>query len=109
VNIEELALATSLSLTDILMPWAAILLSIVMAMMLKDLTMALVRGIRFKLSNAFNPGDIVIIDSEEATIISIGILRTIFERNGPEGVIWRYVPNERLAFLKLEKVIRTSS
>lgn len=108
MNIEELALATSLSLTDILMPWAAILLSIIAAMMIKDFTTALVRGIRFKMSPNFNPGDVVIIDGEEATIISIGILRTVFERNGPEGIVWRYVANERLAFLKLEKVVRPS-
>lgn len=105
MDVEELALSTSLSITSFLMPWIAILLSIIIALMVKDLAMSLVRGLRFKMSNTFNPGDIVIIDGEEAVIISIGLIRTVFERRGQEGVIWRYVPNERLAFLKLEKVI----
>ncbi len=108
-SIEELLLNSSLDATEFLLPWIAILVSVIAALMVKDWTVAIVRGIRFKMSPAFNPGDLVLLEGEEAVIISIGILRTIFERNGPEGVIWRYVPNERLAFLKLEKVIRTSS
>jgi hypothetical protein len=31
----------------------------------------------------------------------------VFERIGERGLVWRYVPNERIQFLKLEKVIRS--
>ena len=106
MNIEELSLATSLQLTTFLMPWLTILISIIMAMMIKDWATSLAKGIKFKLSNAFNPGDVVILDDEEAVIIAIGITKTVFEKVNDRGVVWRYVPNERLAFLKLEKVIR---
>ena len=106
MNIEELSLATSLQLTTFLMPWVTILVSIIMAMMIKDWATSLAKGIKFKLNNAFNPGDIVILDDEEAVIIAIGITKTVFEKVNDRGVVWRYVPNERLAYLKLEKVIR---
>jgi len=32
---------------------------------------------------------------------------TVFESIRDEGLIWRYVPNEKIQSLKLEKVIRT--
>ena len=31
----------------------------------------------------------------------------MFEKVNDRGIVWRYVPNERLAYLKLEKVIRS--
>jgi hypothetical protein len=46
------------------------------------------------------------LDDEEAVIIAIGVTKTVFEKVNDRGVVWRYVPNERLAYLKLEKVIR---
>ena len=106
MNIEELSLTTSMQLTAFLMPWLTILVSIIMAMMIKDWATSLAKGIKFKLNNAFNPGDIVILDDEEAVIIAIGITKTVFEKVDERGIVWRYVPNERLAFLKLEKVVR---
>ena len=106
MNIEELSLATSLQLTTFLMPWLTILISIIMAMMIKDWATSLAKGIKFKLSNAFNPGDVVLLDGEEAVIITIGVT-TVFEKVNDRGIVWRYVPNERLAFLKLEKVVRS--
>ena len=106
MNIEELSLTTSMQLTTFLMPWLTILVSIIMAMMIKDWATSLAKGIKFKLSNPFNPGDIVILDDEEAVIIAIGVTKTVFEKVNDRGVVWRYVPNERLAYLKLEKVIR---
>ena len=107
MNIEELSLATSLQLTTFLMPWLTILISIIMAMMIKDWATSLAKGIKFKLSNAFNPGDVVLLDGVEAVIITIGVTKTVFEKVNDRGIVWRYVPNERLAFLKLEKVVRS--
>ena len=107
MNIEELSLATSLQLTTFLMPWLTILISIIMAMMIKDWATSLAKGIKFKLSNAFNPGDVELLDGEEAVIITIGVTKTVFEKVNDRGIVWRYVPNERLAFLKLEKVVRS--
>ena len=107
MNIEELSLATSLQLTTFLMPWLTILISIIMAMMIKDWATSLAKGIKFKLSNAFNPGDVVLLDGEEAVIITIGDTKTEFEKVNDRRIVSRYVPNERLAFLNLEKVVRS--
>ena len=107
MNIEELALGASLNITSFLMPWVTILISIIMAMMIKDWAVSFVKGLKFKLNSAFNPGDVVILDESEAVIMSIGVPQTVFERVCQRGIVWRYVPNERLAFLKLEKVVRS--
>ena len=65
------------------------------------------KGLKFKMNRDFNPGDVVLLDSEEAVIITIGITKTVFEKVNNRGIVWRYVPNERLAYLKLEKILRT--
>ena len=59
------------------------------------------------MNREFNPGDIVLLDNEEAVIINIGLTKTVFEKVNDRGIVWRYVPNERLAYLKLEKVVRS--
>ena len=107
MNIEELAVGTSLSITSFLMPWVAALLSIIMALMIKDWATSFAKGLKFKMNRDFNPGDVVLLDSEEAVIITIGLTKTVFEKVNNRGIVWRYVPNERLAFLKLEKVVRS--
>ena len=107
MNIEELAVGTSLSITGFLLPWASMLLSIIIALMIKDWATSFAKGLKFKMNRDFNPGDVVILDSEEAVIITIGLTKTVFEKINNRGLVWRYVPNERLAYLKLEKVVRT--
>ena len=107
MNIEELAVGTSLNITSFLIPWASALLSIIIALMIKDWATSFAKGLKFKMNRDFNPGDVVLLDSEEAVIITIGVTKTVFEKVNNRGIVWRYVPNERLAYLKLEKVIRT--
>ena len=107
MNIEELTLATGLSITSFLMPWIAVLVSIIMALLIKDWATSFAKGLKFKMNRDFNPGDIVLLDGEEAVIITIGITKTVFEKVNKRGLVWRYVPNERLAYLKLEKIVRT--
>jgi predicted lactoylglutathione lyase len=89
------------------MPWLAALFSIIMALMIKDLATSFAKGLKFKMNREFNPGDVVLLDGEEAVIITIGLTKTVFEKISNKGIVWRYVPNERLAYLKLEKVIRS--
>ena len=107
MNIEELTLATGLSITSFLMPWIAVLVSIIMALLIKDWATSFAKGLKFKMNRDFNPGDVVLLDSEEAVIITIGVTKTVFEKVNNRGIVWRYVPNERLAYLKLEKIVRT--
>ena len=107
MNIEELTLATGLSITSFLMPWIAVLVSIIMALLIKDWATSFAKGLKFKMNRDFNPGDIVLLDGEEAVIITVGITKTVFEKVNKKGLVWRYVPNEGLAYLKLEKIVRT--
>ena len=100
----------SLGLTDILMPWIAVLMSIMIAIWFKDWATKLAKGIAFKLNPQFKEGDKVILDGERALIVKIGLTETVFGITKVSGewdgdYIWRYVPNDRIPFLKLEKVV----
>ena len=64
-----------------------------------------VASIRWKLKPGFEPGDVVYLDGEEATIVSIGFRETIFEIENGRGKVWRYIYNKRMPMHKLEKVI----
>jgi hypothetical protein len=39
-------------------------------------------------------------------IVKIGVSQTVFGVYSDRGYTWRYVPNERIPYLKLEKVIK---
>ena len=74
-------------------------------MMFKDFATSLAKGLKFKLNRAFNEGDKVLLDDKDAIIVKIGISETVFGVYSERGYTWRFVPNERIQFLKLEKVI----
>ena len=92
-------------LTALLLPWVAVLISIVLAILFKDFATSLSKGIAFQMDKAFNEGDKVLLDGCEATILKIGMRQTVFGIYSDRGYVWRYVPNERILTLKLEKVI----
>ena len=60
---------------------------------------------KFKMNRAFSEGDKVILDGCPALIVKIGMSETVFGVYNKDGYTWRYVPNERIAFLKLEKIV----
>ena len=96
----------SMDLTGMLMPWIAVLISLVVAIWFKDFATGLAKGLKFKFDPAFNEGEEVILDGELAMIVKIGVRQTVFGVYSSRGYTWRYVPNERIPFLKLEKVIK---
>jgi len=96
----------SMDLSNMLLPWIAVLISLVVAIWFKDFATALAKGLRFKLDPAFNEGDEVLLDGELAMIVKIGARQTVFGVYSDRGYTWRYVPNERIPVLKLEKVIK---
>ena len=57
------------------------------------------------MNKSFNEGDTVILDGQDALIVKIGLSETVFGVYSEKGYTWRYVPNERIPMLKLEKVI----
>ncbi len=95
-----------LDVTDLLMPWISVLISLLVAIWLKDYATSLAKGLKFKMNPAFNEGDEVLLDGELAMIVKIGTRETVFGVYSDRGYTWRYVPNERIPYLKLEKVIK---
>ena len=80
-------------------------LTLIVALAMRDWATSLIKGLKFKLNKAFTEGDKVILDNQKALIVKIGMSETVFGVYGKEGYTWRYVPNERIAFLKLEKIV----
>ena len=95
----------SSDMTSYLAPWAAILLSLIIAAWIKNFVDAFVKGATFKMNAAFNEGDKVILDGNDALIVKIGLRESIFGVYSDKGFTWRYVPNERIPSLRLEKCI----
>ncbi len=94
-----------LEITNLLMPFISALLLLVVTLWFKDFATKIAKGMAFKMNRAFNEGDSVILDGNEALIVKIGLSETVFGVYSDRGYTWRYVPNERIPMLKLEKVI----
>ena len=96
----------SMDLSNMLLPWIAVLISLVVAIWFKDFATGLAKGLKFNVDPAFNEGDEVLLDGELSMIVKIGARQTVFGVYSERGYTWRYVPNERIPYLKLEKVIK---
>lgn len=96
----------SMDFSNMLLPWIGVLISLVVAIWFKDFATGLAKGLKFKMNPAFNEGDEVLLDGELAMIVKIGARETVFGVYSERGYTWRYVPNERIPVLKLEKVIK---
>ena len=97
-------------ITLLIMPFLGVLIMVVITLWFKDFAMKIAKGLSFQMNKQFQEGDKVILDGERALIVKIGITETVFGITKDSGqfdgdYVWRYVPNERIAFLKLEKVI----
>ena len=97
--------AQTVQITNFILPWIGILISLIVAIWIKDFATSLAKGFKFQMNKAFNDGDKVLLEGNEAVIIKIGISETVFGVYSEKGYIWRYVPNERIVMLKLEKII----
>ena len=94
-----------LELTNLLMPFISALVLLVITLWFKDFAVKIAKGMAFKMDKAFNEGDSVIFEGQDSVIVKIGLTTTVFGLYGERGYTWRYVPNERISSLKLEKVI----
>ena len=99
------ASGVGLELTNLLMPFMSALLLLVITLWFKDFATKIAKGMSFKMNKSFNEGDTVILDGQDALIVKIGLSETVFGVYSSKGYTWRYVPNERIPMLKLEKVI----
>ena len=77
-----------------------------MTIWFKDFATNLAKGIQFIRNPAFQPGDVVYPDGEQATIVSIGVRQTVFAMDRDGERVWRYIPNSRIDYVKLEKIVK---
>jgi len=87
------------------MPFISALILLVITLWFKDFATKIAKGMAFKMNKSFNEGDAVILDGQDALIVKIGLSESVFGVYSDKGYTWRYVPNERIPMLKLEKVI----
>ena len=97
----------SLELTHLILPWISILISIVFVFWFKDFATSLAKGLKFKQNPLFNEGDKVLLEGQDAIIVKIGLRSTVFGLYTDRGYTWRVIANERLEYVKLEKIIDT--
>tara|TARA_B100000902_G_C27055217_1_gene786241 strand:- start:186 stop:554 length:369 start_codon:yes stop_codon:yes gene_type:complete len=81
------------------------LFSILGGLMLKDYSVSLIKGLKFKLNSQFQEGQKVLLEGEQAMIVKIGWQVTTFGVYSPRGYTWRYVSNTKIEGLKLEKIV----
>ena len=81
----------SMDLSNMLLPWIAVLISLVVAIWFKDFATGLAKGLKFKFDPAFNEGDEVLLDGELAMIVKIGARQTVFGVYSDRGYTWRSV------------------
>ena len=74
-------------LTDFILPWISILISLVVAIWFKDFATSFAKGMAFSMSKAFNEGDKVLLDGVDAIIVKIGIKNTVFGLYGDRGYL----------------------
>ena len=83
---------------------------VIIGFMIKDFATKFAKGLAFSMNKQFTEGDHVLIDGERALIVKIGITQTVFGIHKVGGdldgdYVWRYVPNEKITSLKIEKVV----
>jgi len=94
------------SLTNDMIPIVKVLMAGIIAVWVKDFLSSAAKGISFFLNRSFGEGDKVKVDDSDAIIVKIGLTQTVFSIIKDDGdYVWRYVPNEMIHLLKLEKVI----
>ena len=102
--------AAALEISQILLPYIGMVMIVIIGFMIKDFATKFSKGLAFQMNKQFQEGDHVLIDGERALIVKIGITQTVFGVTKSHGdfdgdYVWRYVPNERIEFLKIEKII----
>ena len=95
-----------LSIGEVMAPFAMALFVLVFTLLFKDYAAKIAKGLAFKYSGQFKEGDKVLLDGNEAIIVKIGMLNTVFGLHKEDGSYsWRYVPNERVPFLRIERIV----
>ena len=98
--------AAALQITEFILPFIGMMCIVIIGLMIKEYATKMSKGIAFSLNKQFQEGDHVLLEGERALIVKIGFIQTVFGVQKENGdYVWRYVPNGRIDFLKLEKII----
>ena len=94
-----------IQISDFYMELLGFAISILVIMWLKDAMASLLESLKFRNSKHFKEGDKVILDGQDAMIISIGWWKTVFGIYGEKGYTWRFISNKKIENIKLEKIV----
>ena len=95
----------SLEFSELILPYLGVMISIVFFLWFKDYATGIAKGLKFKIDPHFQEGDEVWLEDEPAVILKIGMTQTIFGIINGRGYIWRFIDNESIFEMKLEKMI----
>ena len=67
--------------------------------------LSFLQGLKFRNNKHFQEGDKVLLEGQQAMIITIGWKQSVFGVYGEKGYTWRFIPNNKIESLKLEKIV----
>ena len=102
---EETLSNISVEFSELILPYIGIMISIVFFLWFKDFAIGISKGLKFKIDPHFQEGDEVWLENEPAVILKIGMTQTIFGIVNGRGYIWRFIDNETIFEMKLEKIV----
>tara|TARA_Y100001972_G_C7608251_1_gene304869 strand:+ start:108 stop:500 length:393 start_codon:yes stop_codon:yes gene_type:complete len=94
-----------LTLNDFYIEFLGFVLTLLVGLAVKDWAVGFVKGATFRLTSSFKEGDKVILDGDTALIIKVGFAQTVFGVYNDDGYTWRYISNQKIDTLKLEKIV----
>jgi len=95
----------TIEISDFYIEFIGYALSILLIMWIKDAISAFMEGMKFRNNKYFKEGDKVLLEGQQAMIITIGWRQSVFGVYGEAGYTWRFIPNKKIESLKLEKIV----
>ncbi len=95
----------TIEISDFYIEFIGYALSILLIMWIKDAISAFMEGMKFRNNKHFKEGDKVLLEGQQAMIITIGWRQSVFGVYGEAGYTWRFIPNKKIESLKLEKIV----
>jgi len=85
--------------------WITAVIALSIGLIVKDILSNFTSGVMFYLNKTFNEGDHAYLDGQICIIVKIGLRFTVFEFEKDGHKCWRYIANDRVKYLTLEKII----
>ena len=95
----------TIELSDFYIEFIGYALSILVMLWIKDAIGSFLQGLKFRNNKHFQEGDKVLLEGQQAMIITIGWKQSVFGVYGEKGYTWRFIPNNKIESLKLEKIV----